>query len=104
APYSQLPVTFSFRPTLPPPPTKTTAAAMAATPGSRNFAARVTVEGAGGAGSSAGGGGGGGGTGGELSVLCEGRAVRPEVELSQKVLRFGECPVYERRDILLSVK
>ncbi|GMI22544.1 hypothetical protein TeGR_g14232, partial [Tetraparma gracilis] len=57
---------------------------------SRNFAVKVTVEGA--------------EVSTPLSLLCTGKAVRPSVSLSSKILRFGECPVYDRRDILLTLK
>ena len=90
-PFSQLPVAFTFSPSL---STKqrgfaSGAAGPEAAP-SRNFAARISIEGA--------------EVSKPLSLLCTGKAVRPHVSLSSRVLRFGSCPVHERRDILLTLK
>jgi hypothetical protein len=92
-PFAQLPVAFKFSPNYS--KKKSGFNAQAGDPEkqpSRNFAVKVLVEGAEIK------------AGNELELHCTGKAVRPNVELSQSILRFGECPVYDRRDILLTVK
>ena len=92
-PYAQLPVDFTFSPNLP--KKQRGFGANKAGPENapaRNFAVKVSVEGSEIK------------AGKELTLACTGKAVRPNIEISQKCLRFGECPVYERRDILLTIK
>jgi hypothetical protein len=36
-------------------------------------------------------------------LVCQGQASFPFVTLNPRSLRFGECPVYDRRDILLTL-
>ena len=92
-PYAQLPVAFTFSPQLSNKQRGFGANRQGAENApARNFAVTVTVEGSEIK------------AGKELTLACTGKAVRPNIELSQKVLRFGECPVYERRDILLNIK
>lgn len=33
-----------------------------------------------------------------------GRGVRPTVTVTQSVVRFGACPCYERRDVIVGIK
>ena len=92
-PFAQLPVAFKFAPNYS--NKKSGFNANAGGPEnmpSRNFAVKVLVEGSEIK------------AGNELELTCTGKAVRPNVELSQRILRFGECPVYDRRDILLTIK
>lgn len=92
-PFAHLPVNFNFAPNYS--TKKSGFNANAAGPESqvsRNFAVKVTVDGEGIK------------TDNVLELTCTGKAVRPNIKLSQQILRFGECPVYERRDILLTIQ
>jgi len=90
-PFSQLPVEFTFNPKLSAKHRGFAAGASGPESNpSRNFAVKVTVEGA--------------EVAKPLTLLCTGKAVLANIDLSSKILRFGTCPVFERRDILLTLK
>ena len=40
----------------------------------------------------------------QLLVPFDAKAVKPRLELSHRTLRFGECPVYDRRDVEVTLR
>ena len=88
-PYGEIPVTFCFSPKLPAPLAGFRKQFQDEHRMPKSFYGRVVVE------STEGSHG--------VSVELSGVAAMPSVTVSPMVLRFGGCPVYDRRDILVSV-
>jgi len=87
-PYAQLPVSLSFEPpgfTIDRGFKKSGRHARR----SRRFCANMTIEAA--------------DIKQNLLIKIQAKAVLPTVEISQKIMRFGECPCFDRRDLLVSV-
>jgi hypothetical protein len=90
-PFSQLPIKFTFSPNLP-------QKARGFTKGykgpesqqTRNFVSSLTVEGS--------------DVSNKINLMLTGKAVKPSLSVSDRILRFGECRVHERRDILITLK
>ena len=89
-PYSQLAVTFDFKPVLPPIDKGFGFKGPADEYDGHDFSLHMVLN------SSE--------TGQSIPVEVSGRGVVPRVQVSQRQFKFGECAVHERRDILLEVK
>ncbi|CAN0475327.1 unnamed protein product, partial [Scytosiphon promiscuus] len=38
-----------------------------------------------------------------ISLSVAGKGVQPTVKVTQRVVRFGACPCYERRDVVVGI-
>jgi hypothetical protein len=96
-PYDQVPIKFSFKPTLPPPAkgfqqagTAGVAGASGVQASSLTFSCVAKLESV--------------ESSDPVQVHINGLAVRPSVAVDQRQVAFGECPANDRRDVLVTIK